>query len=307
MALANFIRQGSTAAAVVVNFTVGGTATLNTDYSVTFPSGITGTWGATSGSVTIPSGASQVDVTVNPIGDSTLESDETVIVTITTSTPSTPVSSSNGAALLVITNDDFITRLKVLGAGTTSGTALVGVINNANGNSFGTQNTGTAPVNWSNWVVSLLAGGNTLYNTSATPSVPYLLKAVLRAPTFTPTNTTTRYSLFDPNSSTRRVGFVGNANATWDLIFYDGSVTQAPFLTIPAIAIGAWFDLIMDVQTGLTTFNVNGLTSVSTSNNFPLAGQLNIFMQGSIGLAAVAVNVGQSYSPLLFPITPANL
>ena len=48
-----FTREGSTAAALTVNFSVGGTATFNTDYTQTGAA----TFNATSGTVTIPIGS----------------------------------------------------------------------------------------------------------------------------------------------------------------------------------------------------------------------------------------------------------
>src|SRR5215208_8058699 len=56
-----FTREGSTAGDLTVNFSVGGTATLNTDYT-TATAGFT----ASSGTVTIPIGSSTATVTLDP-------------------------------------------------------------------------------------------------------------------------------------------------------------------------------------------------------------------------------------------------
>ena len=66
-----FTRSGSTAAALTVNFSATGTATAGSDYP-TPPA-----------SVTIPAGSSTATVTIDPTADAGLESDETVIITIT--------------------------------------------------------------------------------------------------------------------------------------------------------------------------------------------------------------------------------
>ncbi len=63
-------RNAALETATIVSFTVAGTATRGTDY-VTLP-----------GTATIPAGATSVDVPVVPIDDSTLEANETVVLTL---------------------------------------------------------------------------------------------------------------------------------------------------------------------------------------------------------------------------------
>src|SRR5207253_444306 len=63
-------RTGSTAAALTVNYTVGGSATPGSDYT------------ALSGSVTIPAGAASAPITVTPVDDTAVEPDETVVLTL---------------------------------------------------------------------------------------------------------------------------------------------------------------------------------------------------------------------------------
>src|SRR4030042_5593702 len=63
-------RTGSTSGALTVYYSVGGTATSGSDYN------------SLSGSVTIASGSSTGTITVTPINDTVVESDETVILTL---------------------------------------------------------------------------------------------------------------------------------------------------------------------------------------------------------------------------------
>lgn len=63
-------RTGSTTASLVVNYTLGGTATNGSDYS------------NLSGSVTIPAGAASVDVIVTPTNDSTIEGTESIVLSL---------------------------------------------------------------------------------------------------------------------------------------------------------------------------------------------------------------------------------
>ena len=65
-----FSRSGSTAAALTVNFTVGGTATSGSDYT------------ALGTTVTFTTGAATATKTVSVLADSTVEGDETVVLTL---------------------------------------------------------------------------------------------------------------------------------------------------------------------------------------------------------------------------------
>ncbi|MCA2526001.1 Calx-beta domain-containing protein, partial [Microcystis sp. M61BS1] len=90
-----FTRTGSTTNPLTVNYTLGGTATLNTDYTRT----------GTTNTVTFAAGSSTATVTVDPTADTTIESNETVALTLTAGTgytvgTTTPVTGT-------ITNDDF--------------------------------------------------------------------------------------------------------------------------------------------------------------------------------------------------------
>ena len=97
-----FTRSGPTTSALSVNYTVGGTATLGTDYT-----GIS----STPSSVTFAAGAATATVTVDPTADNTVESDETVALTL---------ASGNGysigtttAVVGTISNDDSTVTLAV--------------------------------------------------------------------------------------------------------------------------------------------------------------------------------------------------
>ena len=96
-----FTRTGSTANAMTVNFSVGGTASFTEpDYTQTGAASFT----ATSGTVVFASGNSTASVTINPSADTTVEPDETVDLTVTSGIGYTVGSPS--AASGTITNDD---------------------------------------------------------------------------------------------------------------------------------------------------------------------------------------------------------
>ena len=96
-----FTRTGSTASAMTVNFSVGGTASFTQpDYS---QSGAA-TFTATSGTVVIPAGSSTATVTVDPSADTTVEPDETVVLTVTSGSGYSVGSPSSATGTIV--NDD---------------------------------------------------------------------------------------------------------------------------------------------------------------------------------------------------------
>ncbi|WP_043996905.1 Calx-beta domain-containing protein, partial [Microcystis aeruginosa] len=87
-----FTRTGDTINPSTVNYTVGGTATNGTDYT-SIPT-----------SVTFAAGSSTATVTVDPTADTTVEPDETVILTLATGTGYTIGTTT--AVTGTITNDD---------------------------------------------------------------------------------------------------------------------------------------------------------------------------------------------------------
>ncbi|WP_228019685.1 bluetail domain-containing putative surface protein [Sphaerospermopsis sp. LEGE 08334] len=105
-----FTRTGVTSNALTVNYTVGGTATLGTDYTGIATAGTTKT-------VTFAAGSSTATVTVDPTADTTVESDETVALTLASGNGYT-IATTN-AVTGTITNDDPFT-------GTTNADTLIG-------------------------------------------------------------------------------------------------------------------------------------------------------------------------------------
>jgi hypothetical protein len=96
-----FTRTGVTTNALTVNYTLGGTATLNTDYTRT----------GTTNTVTFAANSATATVIVDPTADTTVESDETVALTLATGTGYT-VGTPN-AATGTINNDDTSVTLAV--------------------------------------------------------------------------------------------------------------------------------------------------------------------------------------------------
>lgn len=95
-------RTGDTSAALTVNYTVGGTATSGNDYT------------ALSGSVQIPAGQASATVTVTPIDDSAVESDETITLMIASHAAYTIGDANPGTATLASDDVPAASPLPVL-------------------------------------------------------------------------------------------------------------------------------------------------------------------------------------------------
>ncbi len=96
-----FTRSGVTTNPLTVNYTLGGTATLNTDYTRT----------GTNNTVTFAAGSATATVTVDPTADTTVETDETVALTLASGTGYTVGTTT--AVTGTITNDDTNVTLAV--------------------------------------------------------------------------------------------------------------------------------------------------------------------------------------------------
>ena len=96
-----FTRTGATTNTLTVNYNVAGTATFNNDYTQIGAASFT----ATTGTITFAAGSSTKTLTIDPTGDSTPESNETVALTLTTGTGYTIGTTT--AVTGTITNDDL--------------------------------------------------------------------------------------------------------------------------------------------------------------------------------------------------------
>jgi hypothetical protein len=115
-----FTRSNISGGALVVNFSVGGTATFGVspdDYTQT---GAT-TYTTTSGTVTFAPGSLTATVTVDPETDLTAEPDETVIITLTAGASYNAVSPNSATGTIL--NDDTLVSVVVAPSSTTEGGA----------------------------------------------------------------------------------------------------------------------------------------------------------------------------------------
>ena len=114
------ITRSNVGSALVVNYTMSGRATNNSDYSTL------------NGTVTIPSGSSSVNVNVIPIDDGIVDANETAILTLSTSS-NYQLGSPNNATVTIADND---TSSNVQSF-SSSPSGWTGSNNASNGNSYG--------------------------------------------------------------------------------------------------------------------------------------------------------------------------
>ncbi|MCX6857023.1 MAG: alpha/beta hydrolase fold domain-containing protein, partial [Verrucomicrobia bacterium] len=93
------VRSAGSAGAITVNYTVSGTATSGVDFNTLL------------GSVTIPAGQSSASITVTPINDALLESNETVTLTLQSGAGYTLGSVNSGS--ITIADDDGVAKPEV--------------------------------------------------------------------------------------------------------------------------------------------------------------------------------------------------
>jgi acyl-coenzyme A thioesterase PaaI-like protein len=162
-----FTRSGVTTNSLTVNYTLGGTAALNTDYTRT----------GTTNTVTFAAGSSTATVTIDPTADTTVESDETVALTLAAGTGYTVGTTT--AVTGTITNDDFfqlsINDITVV-EGKDNHAILTVTVNNPNSQPISFNYTtgpidATANVDYTSRTGTLTIAANT---STATISIPIL-------------------------------------------------------------------------------------------------------------------------------------
>jgi hypothetical protein len=107
------------ASALPVNVTMGGTAALTSDFTITAgTAGITNLL-STGFTLTIPAGSLTGSVVITTVADTVFEQDETIILTIN---PTAGVSSGTGSVTYTILNDDIEIQALTIALSLTSST-----------------------------------------------------------------------------------------------------------------------------------------------------------------------------------------
>lgn len=124
-----FTRTGSLTNPLTVNFSVSGTATLNTDYIRTGGT----TFTATNGTVTFAAGSATATITLNPTEDTTVEPNDTVSLTLTAAAGYT-VGTTTPVTATIINDDQTRSQISTNGNDVIVGTSRPDVITGGTGN-----------------------------------------------------------------------------------------------------------------------------------------------------------------------------
>ena len=200
-----FTRVGVTTGPLTVNFTIGGTATFNTDYTQTGAA----TFAPPNGTVTFAAGNSTATVTVDPTADTTVEPDETVILTVASGTGYN-VGATNSATG-TITNDDTDVSIAVAPASVNEDGATNLVY------TFTRTGVTTAPL-----TVNFTIGGTATFNTDYTQT---------GAATFAPPNGTVTFG-------------AGNSTATVTVDPTADTTSEPDETVILTLAAGTGYNMI---------------------------------------------------------------
>ncbi len=173
--------------AMFVNFSVGGTATVSTDF---VPTGAA-TFTATTGTVRFSTGSSTAVVIVNPTSDATVEPDETVLFTVTSG--SGYIVGSPLAQTGTITNDDMsAVRVAV---------SRTGVVEDRVNNLVYTFTRSNTSLQTPALTINFDVAGTATFNTDYAATGAATMSATTGTATF-PAGTTTVRVIVDPASDT---------------------------------------------------------------------------------------------------------
>ncbi len=155
-----FTRTGATTDALTVNYTVGGTATFDTDYTQTGAASFT----ATTGTVTFAAGSDTATVTIDPTADTNVEDDETVTLNLASGTGYTV--GTTDAVVGIITNTDTDTENPSNQAPTDLALSATTVNENVPVNTVIGTFSSTDPDTGNSFTYSLIAGTGDTDNTA---------------------------------------------------------------------------------------------------------------------------------------------
>ncbi|MEN9635206.1 MAG: hypothetical protein RL077_3610, partial [Verrucomicrobiota bacterium] len=257
-------RTGATTAALTVNYTMTGTATNGTDYSLM------------TGVATIPVGSPGVDVGVTPINDTQFEGTETIILTLAPGA----YSRAPGSATIYLTDDETST--------TTVGFASAGTVL---AESAGTVNipvtlsaAATAPVTVE--YVALTAGTTTAVSSGFNSTTPYWVRLSRVGNVFTAARSVDAITWVDYANPLA----MPLADPVWiglAVCGYDGTLATATFdnVTVTPSAAGAFEGRDVGLVAAAGSVSVlNGVYSVSGAGT-SLSGSADSFYFASKPIA----------------------
>jgi ELWxxDGT repeat protein len=256
-----FSRSGATTSALTVNYTVGGTATLGTDYT-----GIAAT--PATKTVSFAAGSSTAIVTVDPTADSTVEADETVALTLATGTgytvgTTTPVTGT-------ITNDDVALPVITLAVSPAS------VLENGTANLVYTFSR-TGPTT-SALTVNYSIGGTADASdyTGASPGTGKTITFAAGSATATLTIDPTADSTVEPNETVALTLATGTGYTVGTTTPVTGTITNDD-VALPVITLAVSPASVLENGTAnlVYTFSRSGATTSALTVNYTVGGTAN--------------------------------
>ncbi len=209
-------RNGPTTSALTVNFTRSGTATSGTDYSAI----------ASPGNVTILIGQASADVTVSTVNDTTPETPETVVLTLSSGTGYTVGSPS--VATVTINDDDVNTVSLTAPDALASETA-------GNGGSFQLTRTGPTTASLTvNLTISGTATSGTDYSALTTAQTFVIGASSITIPVSILQDSTTEGDEVILASLNTSSGYINGASATATITAADDDLPPTVFVSSPA-------------------------------------------------------------------------
>ncbi|MBD2568895.1 Calx-beta domain-containing protein [Anabaena lutea] len=264
-----FTREGATTSSLTVNYSVGGAATLNSDYTQTGAS----SFNATTGTITFATGASTATLTIDPTGDTDIENNETVALTLAagtgysigTATAVTGTILDDDAPVITLTVnptsvlEDGATNL-VYTFTRTGNTATALTVN------YGVAGTATLNTDY------VQTGAATFTNTAG--SITFASGASTATLTINPTTDTTVESnetialTLAPNANYA----IGTATAVTGTIIDDDSQAQPVITVVATDASAAETATGVTANPGVFTLTRTGSTTSGLTVNYTLAG-----------------------------------
>ncbi|MCA6516509.1 MAG: choice-of-anchor L domain-containing protein [Chitinophagaceae bacterium] len=258
-----FNRTGSTTNPLTVNFTVGGGASFNTDYTQTGAN----TFSGTTGTVIFAANSSTATVTIDPTLDTTVESNETVALTLASGTGYT-IGTATAVTGTIIDDDQSITLTINPASVTEDGTANLVYTFTRTG-----ETTNALTVNYT-------VGGTATFSTDYTQSGAASFTATTGTVNFA-ANSSTATVTVDPTADTTvennetvaltlasGTGYtVGTPNAA------TGTITNDD-VTLPSITLAVSPSSVTEDGTAnlVYTFTRSGVTTNALTVNYTLGG-----------------------------------
>jgi len=271
-----FTRTEATTNALTVSYKVGGTATLNTDYSQSGAASFT----ATTGSITFAAGSATATLTINPTADTAIENNETVILTLASDVGY--VVGTTTAVTGTITNDDFpslsINDISVIEGKDPNAVLLV---------SLSSPSSQNITVNYTTTALTATANSDYTTSTGTLTIAPNSTLATINIPILN--DNTNESNEFFTVTLSNPVNATLNPNASFGEVMISDTWFSALSRTLPE---GVENLFLMGTATNGTGNSGNNVLTGNSANNTLNGGGGNDTLNGSTGVDTLIGGLG---------------